>query len=71
MNEKIEKAMMEATDTPKFNNGGYYWPPEYVEQFALLIARQCADAADMAQEADCKYPGDYVMESLGFSCTDR
>ena len=49
MNEKIEKAMMEATDTPKFNNGMYYWPIEYVEKFALLIIRQCADAADMAQ----------------------
>lgn len=71
MNEKIEKAMMEATDTPKFNNGMYYWPIEYVEQFALLIIRQCADAADMARDADCKYPGDYVMESFGFSCTDR
>lgn len=71
MNEKIEKAMMEATDTPHFNNGGYYWPPEYVERFALLLLRQAADAADMAREAECKYPGDYVMESLGFACTDR
>lgn len=71
MNEKIEKAMMEATDTPAFNSGGYYWPPEYVERFALLIARMAADAADMARDADCRYAGDYVMESLGFTCTDR
>lgn len=71
MNKKIYDAMMQATDTPKFNSGGYYWPPEYVERFALLITRLAADAADMAREADCKYAGDYVMESLGFACTDR
>lgn len=71
MDKKIYDAMMEATDTPEFNNGGFYWPPEYVEKFALLIARLAADAADMAREADCKYAGDYVMESLGFNCTDR
>lgn len=71
MNEKIKKAMMEATDTHAFNSGGYYWPPEYVERFALLIARMAADAADMARDADCRYAGDYVMESLGFTCTDR
>lgn len=71
MDTKIYEAMMKATDTPAFNNAGFYWPPEYVERFALLIVRQCADAADMAQDADCRYVGDYVMESLGFTCTDR
>lgn len=34
------------------------------ENFAKLIVAACADAADMAQEADCHYPGDYVVESM-------
>lgn len=71
MDKKIEEAMIQATNTSEFCSAYYYWPPQYVEKFALLIARLAADAADMAREADCKYPGDYVMESLGFSCTDR
>lgn len=71
MDKKIYDAMMEATDTPHFNNGGYYWPPEYVEKFALLLLRQAANAADMAREAECKYPGDYVIEFFGFDCTGR
>lgn len=71
MNEKIYDAMMKATDTPDFINNKYYWDPKYVERFALLITRICADAADMADEANCRYTGDYVMESLGFSVSDR
>lgn len=71
MDKKIYDSMMEATDTPHFNNSGYYWPIEYVEKFALLLLRQAADAADMAREAECRYPGDYIMESFGFACTDR
>ena len=36
-----------------------------VEQaFAELIVKKCADYADMAYNARCKYPGDYVAEAM-------
>ena len=34
--------------------------------FAELIVRECADAADMAQDAGCEYAGDYVAEYMGY-----
>lgn len=34
--------------------------------FAELIVRMCADYADMAQDADCEYAGDYVAEAMGY-----
>lgn len=37
-----------------------------IEKFAELIVRMCADAADMAQDARCKYVGDYVAEQMGY-----
>jgi hypothetical protein len=36
------------------------------EKFAELIVKACADAADMAQDARCKFAGDYVAEQMGF-----
>lgn len=35
------------------------------QKFADLIIRECADAADMAHDARCAFPGDYVAESMG------
>jgi len=35
------------------------------EKFAELIIKKCADAADMAHNARCKYPGDYIVEHMG------
>lgn len=40
------------------------------ENFAKLIVAACADAADMAQEADCRYAGDYVVESMELGTED-
>ena len=37
-----------------------------IEKFAELIVRECADAADMAQDAGCEYAGDYVAEYMGY-----
>lgn len=37
-----------------------------LKEFAAQIVRQCADAADMAHDANCVYPGDYVVEQLGY-----
>ena len=38
--------------------------------FAELIVKACADAADMAYDEHCLYPGDYVGESLGYGVED-
>lgn len=45
----------------------YFFVHEQVlrKNFAELIVKKCADAADMAYDARCAYPGDYVGESLG------
>ena len=40
------------------------------EMFAELIVKACADAADMAHAAHCKYPGDYVVEQMGFGLVE-
>ena len=37
------------------------------DKFAELIVKECADAADMAYDARCEYPGDYVGEQMGYS----
>lgn len=37
-----------------------------INKFAALIVKECADAADMAYEADCTFSGDYVVEHMGF-----
>jgi hypothetical protein len=39
---------------------------EWQKIFAELIVKECADAADMAQDAGCEYAGDYVAEYMGF-----
>ena len=39
---------------------------QYSKRFAELIVRECANAADMAQDARCEYAGDYVAEYMGF-----
>lgn len=37
-----------------------------LSKFAKLIVKECANAADAAREAYCKYPGDYVVEQMGY-----
>ena len=34
--------------------------------FAELIVKDCADAADEAARIHCNYPGDYIVEHIGF-----
>jgi hypothetical protein len=36
------------------------------QRAAELIVKECANAADMAQDAGCEYAGDYVAEYMGF-----
>lgn len=40
---------------------------QYSARLAALIVKACADAADRAYDARCKFPGDYVAEQMGFS----
>lgn len=77
MNEKIadlrEAARQLADDEvahlERVHNRTYLigeWSLVFSEKFAELIVRMCADYADMAQDADCAYPGDYVAEAMGY-----
>jgi len=68
MNDRVNKLAAQAfaelaargwnMETDPFN--------KFTDKFAELIVKECADAADMAQEANCRYAGDYVAEQLGF-----
>jgi len=66
MNERIAKLANQCyyintyTDLEMFNE----------EKFAELIVRECADAADMAYDARCAAPGDYVVEQMGFGLVE-
>lgn len=42
------------------------WFNVYKEKFAELIVKECCNAADMARDADCIFPGDYVGEYMGY-----
>ncbi len=73
MNEKIKaiwgQAVQFANKTVSTNLGkDYFFIHEQVvrEKFAELIVKGCADAADMAHEANCPYVGDYVGEYMGY-----
>lgn len=62
MNERIKRLAEQAgcsIDGMGYGEGN-------VEKFAELIVRMCADYADMAQDADCEYAGDYVAEAMGY-----
>jgi len=64
MTELYAKACLDArdihpTDVPAFIAC-------MAEKLSELIVRMCADAADMAQDADCDYVGDYVAEYMGY-----
>jgi hypothetical protein len=61
------KAMKLTNETVSTELSDYYLVHEQVqrENFAKLIVAECANAADMAYDARCKYPGDYVGEQMG------
>jgi hypothetical protein len=78
MNERIKELMRESgvkTLFPGDPGAGCPGPKgvsaglsdtEKLEKFAELIVRMCADYADMAQDADCEYAGDYIAEAMGY-----
>lgn len=63
MNELIKKLAIQVqrTEMP----GVLYVHPEFVEKFAEMLIKECADAADMAVEADCDDIGLYIVEHFG------
>jgi hypothetical protein len=69
MNERIKelsRVAHSAADSTYAQAPDAIWLKEYNKKFAELIVRECANAADMAQDAGCEYAGDYVAEYMGF-----
>lgn len=68
MNTNISNAALVATlYADSYDDiGTRIWFQKYNEKFAELIVKACAAAADMAQDANCKYAGDYVAEAMGY-----
>lgn len=70
MNERMielyRRAQVPDTAIDPSNNMPYETTRFSAGKFAELIVRECADAADMAQDAGCEYAGDYVAEYMGF-----
>jgi hypothetical protein len=64
MNERIKQLAEKATVFVA-DYDGQRWQID-PEKFAELIVKECANAADMAQDAGCEYAGDYVAEYMGF-----
>jgi len=65
MNERIENLAQDCFEYFEGTLDGDIVEFDY-KKFAELIVRMCADAADMAQDAGCKYAGDYVAEQMGY-----
>ncbi|CAB4125432.1 hypothetical protein UFOVP181_38 [uncultured Caudovirales phage] len=62
MNEKIRELMMKATkDMPET----YYWPGQYVEKFAELIVRECAELTSRYQMGTTRLPN--IIVSYNYS----
>jgi hypothetical protein len=66
MNQRIKQLVQQATTIEYGVDNGFDRVTFDKEKFAELIVRECANAADMAQDANCKYAGDYVAEQMGF-----
>jgi hypothetical protein len=63
----LKELLTEAGIHDNWNAADWYSiSPAQLEKFAELIVKKSADAADMAYDARCIYPGDYVVEQLGY-----
>jgi hypothetical protein len=71
MNKRIKELAQKATKEV-WGTNPHNGAPEFQgyeldqEKFADSIVRMCADYADMAYDARCKYVGDYVAEAMGY-----
>ena len=72
MNERIKELAIQASvwcdeNIPEqFSEETNGYGSAWEEKFAELIVKMCADYADMAYDARCDYPGDYVAEAMGY-----
>jgi hypothetical protein len=66
MLELYRQAQVPHTAIDPSNNMPYETTCFSADKFAELIVRECCDAADMAYDARCRSPGDYVGEQLGY-----
>ena len=70
MNERIKElrkqAAREVSNANQWTNDDE-WTELFMEKFAELIVKECADAADMAYDARCPFVGDYVVEQMGYA----
>lgn len=71
MNERFKVLAEQATSYKQIDGENGFFPLEVFdkEKFAELIVKACAGAADMVP-AHCKYPGDYVVEQMGFGLVE-
>lgn len=67
MNVRIQKLLDQAS---VYDTATGYFVRIDQEKFAALIVKDCADAADMAYDARCDNPGDYVSEQMGYGEED-
>jgi hypothetical protein len=63
MNKRIKELALQAKEYARSFNHQH---EVFEKKFAELIVRECADAADMSQDAGCEYAGDYVAEYMGY-----
>lgn len=78
MNDCIEELIGNAVTCFDLDMDGSMEPEEFgqwvrvddISKVAELIVRKCADYADAAREADCKFVGDYVAEAMGYGAVE-
>ena len=68
MNERIEKLWDEAADSiaaiPNGRNNFWETQENFMEKFAELIVRECAEVSNQA-EKQCQHPGTMIKQHFG------
>lgn len=64
MNKRIQTLIVDLTDRFDMQKNEAF--ADYIKVLVEIVVKECADAADMAYDARCIYPGDYVGEQMGF-----
>jgi hypothetical protein len=61
MNERIEELWNKAAVDSDF----WEAQPRFIERFAELIVRECAEVADLADENKCEWIGGNILTRFG------
>ncbi len=70
INQLIRKAELFADNQIQIENSklktncAVKWRNIFSKKLSELVVKECADAADMAYNARCKYAGDYIIEHM-------